>query len=170
MSGDAIGWKFPPTNGGLADGFNDTGMAHFSGNPLASLAREIIQNSLDARDPTTGGVPVHVSFEIQEIERRDALGREDLARAIEACLEEVSETGDDKKAHSMFTEARRLLRRQKLPYLRISDRITTGLHGKHWRALVKMQGASVKERTDAGGSHGIGCRLVRLPSSVGVRR
>lgn len=157
MSDDGIGWKFPPTNGGRVDGFNDPGMAHFSGNPLASLAREIIQNSLDARDPTTpGGESVHVSFEIQEIERRDALGRDDLARAIAACLDEVSETGDDEKAHSMLTEASRLLRRQKLPYLRISDRNTTGLRDKHWRALVKMQGASVKERADAGGSHGIG--------------
>ena len=157
MSGDGIGWKFPPTNGGRVDGFNDPGMAHFSGNPLASLAREIIQNSLDARDPMTAdGLSVHVSFEIQEIEKRDALGREDLARAIEACLDEVSETGDDEKAHSMLTEARRLLVRQRLPYLRISDRNTTGLRDKHWRALVKMQGASVKERTDAGGSHGIG--------------
>lgn len=157
MSGRQIGWKFPPTNGGRVDGFNDPGMAHFGGNPLASLAREIIQNSLDARDPTiSDGVSVHVSFEIQEIERRDALGREELARAIEACITEVEETGDDDKAHSMLTEAKRLVRRQKLPYLRVSDRHTTGLRDRHWRALVKMQGASVKERTDAGGSHGIG--------------
>ena len=53
-----IGWRFPPTNGGQADGFNDPGIAHFNGLPLTSLARETIQNSLDARG--TLGTPVHV--------------------------------------------------------------------------------------------------------------
>ena len=29
-----IGWHFPPTNGGRIDGFNDPGIAHFTGAPL----------------------------------------------------------------------------------------------------------------------------------------
>ncbi len=45
---DKIGWRFPPTNGGAGDGFNDSGIAHFKGSPISSLARETIQNSLDA--------------------------------------------------------------------------------------------------------------------------
>ena len=49
VNGD-FGWRFPPTNGGRVDGFNDPGIAHFSGSPYSSLARETIQNSLDARD------------------------------------------------------------------------------------------------------------------------
>ena len=150
---DKIGWRFPPTNGGLADGFNDSGIAHFSGNPVASLARETIQNSLDAK---AGSRPVEMSFEIQEVGRSEALGRGELTAAIEACLKEVDESEDDDKARTMFTEASRLLRRSRLPYLRVADRNTTGLHDRHWRALVKMQGASVKEKRGAGGSHGIG--------------
>ena len=71
-------------------------------------------------------------------------------------LKEVDESEDDDKARTMFTEASRLLRRSRLPYLRVADRNTTGLHDRHWRALVKMQGASVKEKRGAGGSHGIG--------------
>ena len=37
-----IGWRFPPTSGGRVDGFNDPGIAHFTGSPLVSLARETI--------------------------------------------------------------------------------------------------------------------------------
>ena len=86
---DKIGWRFPPTNGGLADGFNDSGIAHFSGNPVASLARETIQNSLDAK---AGSRPVEMSFEIQEVGRSEALGRGELTAAIEACLRTLPAT------------------------------------------------------------------------------
>ena len=130
-------------------------MAHFGGNPLDSLARETIQNSLDAR--ASGSEPVRMSFGIEEIDRPDALGRAELETAIRACLDELGESGgDDDKARSVFSNALKLLQRRKLTYLRIADQNTTGLHHKHWRALVKMQGASVKARRDAGGSHGIG--------------
>ena len=150
---DKVGWQFPPTNGGLADGFNNSGIAHFSGKPVASLARETIQNSLDAK---VGASPVEMSFEIQEIKRPEALGRDELIAAIKECLKKVHESGDDDKARTMFNQAVTLLQRPRLSCLRIADRNTTGLHDKHWRALVKMQGASVKEERGAGGSHGIG--------------
>jgi len=52
-----IGWNFPPTGGGVETGINDAGIVTFDGAPLSSLAREIIQNPLDARaDPER---PVH---------------------------------------------------------------------------------------------------------------
>ena len=146
-----IGWCFPPTNGGRVDGFNDPGIAHFDGNPLVSLARETIQNSLDAK---AGSGPVEMSFEIQEVARVDSLGREELAAAIDACLREIED--DDDKARGMLRRASELLQRDRLPYLRVSDRNTTGLRHGHWKALVKLQGASVKEKRSAGGSHGIG--------------
>lgn len=150
-----IGWRFPPTSGGRADGFNDPGMAHFGGNPLDSLARETIQNSLDAR--ASDSAPVRMSFGIEVVDRSEALGRAELAAAIRACVDELRDTGgDDDKARSVFSNALGLLERPKLTYLRIADQNTTGLHHEHWRALVKLQGASVKARRDAGGSHGIG--------------
>ena len=55
MTSGEIGWHFPPTSGGREDGFNDPGAAHFSGAPLSSLARETIQNSLDAPDRREAG-------------------------------------------------------------------------------------------------------------------
>ena len=151
MMRDRIGWHFPPTGGGRVDRFNDPGIAHFDGNPLVSLARETIQNSLDAK---AGSGPVEVSFEIEGIDRQDSLGRDELAAAVTACLDELGD--DDDKARTMLNHAAELLGRDRLPYLRVRDENTTGLRRGHWKALVKWQGESVKETRSAGGSHGIG--------------
>ncbi len=146
-----IGWRFPPTNGGLSDGINDPGMAHFSGAPLESLARETIQNSLDAS--LSSNQPVHISFELIKL-RPDDVGRDELAKAIDASIEAAS---DDSTANAALKAAEESIRSDVILCLRVSNRNTTGLRGGNWRALVKMQGVSHKpELEGAGGSHGIG--------------
>ena len=146
-----IGWKFPPTNGGRVDGYNDPGIAHFSGAPLSSLARETIQNSLDAR--MSYEEPVHVSFELIDLEPTD-LGVEELKKAIDACS---WVPGNDATVRDALETAKKSITMQQIPCLRVSDRNTTGLRGDNWRALVKMQGVSHKpELVGAGGSHGVG--------------
>lgn len=148
-----IGWNFPPTNGGRVDGFNDPGIAHFTGTPLGSLARETIQNSLDAR--LGEDRPVHVSFELISL-NPDHLGRDEIARTIDECKLTANADGD-LAAVSALEAASRTIRQESIPCLRVSDRETTGLRGDHWRALVKMQGISHKPDLEgAGGSHGIG--------------
>ena len=144
-----IGWKFPPTGGGRVDGYNDPGMAHFDGSPLASLARETIQNSLDAR---ALGM-VEVSFELVRVGEPEAMGKSQLAFAVEQCLDAA---GDDAKARGELARAAEILSGDALTFLRVRDYQTTGLHGKHWHALVKQQGASEKDTRGAGGSFGIG--------------
>ncbi len=146
-----IGWRFPPTNGGRVDGFNDPGIAHFNGAPLSSLARETIQNSLDAGWRL--GEPVHVTFELKDFTPEE-LGRNELMSAIEASKRAAT---DDDLAKQALESARLVLERDRVPCLRVSDRNTTGLRGDQWRALVKMQGVSLKPEVEgAGGSHGIG--------------
>ena len=151
MSTD-ICWWFPPTNGGRIDGFNDPGIAHFSGSPLSSLARETIQNSLDARK--SAEEPVSVSFELIELST-DHIGGSELLSAVSSCRREAD---GDPKAEPALLAMEKMLGRDRIPCLRVSDRNTTGLNGRHWRALVKMQGMSFKnaELQGAGGSHGIG--------------
>ena len=147
---NSVGDFLPPTEGRV-DGFNDPGIAHFSGFPYSSLARETIQNSLDARD--RHDEPVHVSFEMIELSP-DELGQAELSAAIEACGNEVD---SDDPAQSELIRAQEVLALNEVPFLRVSDRNTTGLRGKHWRTLVKMQGASFKADLEgAGGSFGIG--------------
>ena len=148
-----IGWAFPPTNGGRVDGFNDPGIAHFNGAPLASLARETIQNSLDA--PGTLGEPVHVTFELIDLEPDD-LGRDELMYAIDLCKQAATEE-DDTPAIQALKAAQQIIKGNRVSCLRVYDRNTTGLHGPQWQALVKKQGVSLKPDIDgAGGSHGIG--------------
>lgn len=117
----------------------------------ASLAREMIQNSLDARsDPDTD---VHVSFELIHLEPA-VIGGDELADAIDACMQVDV---DDRTVAAALQRAANMLRQPEIPCLRVSDRNTIGLRGDHWRALVKMQGVSHKaDVLGAGGSHGIG--------------
>ena len=146
-----IGWEFPLTNGGREDGYNDPGIAIFNGAPLSSLARETIQNSLDA--PGSPNEPVHVSFELIDLPPKE-IGGDELMAAIKACIQEENDSTATKNA---LRTARKTLKRSNLTCLRTSDRNTTGLQGNKWRTLVKMQGASHKPGTEgAGGSHGIG--------------
>ena len=146
-----VGWRFPPTNGGRIDGYNDPGIAHFGGAPLSSLARETLQNSLDAR--LRSEEPVHVSFELALLAPRD-IGSEELKRAVAACRDGTEE---DKVVGPALALAAKHLERKELTCLRVSDRNTIGLRGEHWRALVKMQGVSHKPNVvGAGGSYGIG--------------
>ena len=148
-----IGWQFPPTNGGMGAGFNDPGIAHFTGAPLTSLARETIQNSLDAR--LSRDNPVHVSFELLNL-NPEIIGRDELANAIAACLQ-IAKNSNDSIAIAPLEEAKRSISSNKIPCLQVSDRNTTGLRGDHWHNLVKMQGVSYKPGLEgAGGSHGIG--------------
>ena len=149
----AIGWHFPPNGGGLGDGYNDSGIATFAGNRLRSLARETIQNSLDAAQSNLQE-PVHVSFELIELNRDQEIGRQELQLATQASLEASVE--DPEEHRQALSSAMELLKKPKLTFLRISDRNTTGLRGSNWLALVKMRGASRKDNLGAGGSHGIG--------------
>lgn len=149
MNGD-IGWSFPSTGGGAIDGFNDSGIAHFKGSPMSSLARETIQNSLDARRSATE--PVHVSFELVKLDERHEFGKRELAAAIEASLRSPH---CNSAAEIELRDAKRILEENTVQCLRVSDRNTTGLQGDHWRALVKTRGLSIKSE-GAGGSHGIG--------------
>ena len=57
-------WIFPPVSGGDKFGFKNSDLEHFKKHsPFVSLTREIIQNSLDAKNQATTQ-PVRVEFEV----------------------------------------------------------------------------------------------------------
>ena len=147
-----IGWHFPPTWGGVAMGYNDPGIAHFGGAREQSLARETIQNSLDAA--ASLGKPVDVTFELR-VHDDDWFAKSKLAATIQRCLTEAKDRQDE-KASRAFEEAAQLLGNQRLTFLRVADRNTTGLRGEKWDALLKRPGVSVHDQPGAGGSWGIG--------------
>ena len=148
-----VGWQFPLTNGGREDGYNDPGVAHFAGTHLYSLARETIQNSLDARKCEEK--PVEVVFELIMLNPSEIGGME-LSEAILSSKKRANELSDI-KAHGALVKAEQILQQASICCLKVSDRNTIGLREKNWQALVKMQGVSQKEQVKgAGGSHGIG--------------
>ena len=145
-----IDWRFPSTGGGVEAGINDAGIVTFDGAPFASLAREVLQNSVDARDSTAN--PVHVVFEIRDVDRA-AFGGKRLSEHVASCAQEWLH---DAKASRTFKTAKELLGRRAVPVLGVIDSNTTGLAGEAWRGLVKMTGASFKSSEAAGGSFGVG--------------
>ncbi len=63
----SLKWFFPPTHGGVAQGFNDSGKEYFTADVLEHVVREIIQNSLDAKDHRHDGKPVIIDMSEMEL-------------------------------------------------------------------------------------------------------
>ncbi len=163
MSAAGIGWKFPANNGGSIDGYNHPGIAHFKGAPVSSLAREVIQNSLDARKDKNQ--PVHVSFEVLNL-NADDYGRDELLSAVRSCQKDNSNNENANVADELEV-AINALSGNSISCLRVSDRNTTGLLKDNWETLVKKQGDSIKHgEKGAGGSHGLGKYATFAISSV----
>ncbi len=154
-----IGWNFPPNNFGQKDGFNDPGIEHFKGVPYDSVAREAIQNSLDAA-LKENGAPVEVHFELYEADSSIFPNSHEYCKILQACK---AEKPDNEKIQKFFDTAISLIGKEKLPVLKISDFNTTGLLGSHgnghagndWENLIKSTGSSDKG-IGKGGSFGIG--------------
>lgn len=152
----SVGWSFPEKSDGSFDGFNHPGIETFQGARYASLAREVLQNSLDSQ---VGDGCVQVFFELKRIKRADLPGCDEMKAVIERCRVEAK----DEKQKSFFDSAHKILSDSTVPCLQIEDYGTTGLTGGNdapdqspWYALTKMSSDSVGKRDDAGGSYGIG--------------
>ena len=152
-----IGWNFPYNNDGREDGLNDPGIETFKDNPLASLAREIPQNSIDAGDEKAQK-PVDVHFELVELPREkfpDAISFVKILKACEKYWKHID------SARKFFGSAIRVMQAPTIRMLKVSDYNTTGLRGpaddlmSDWFKLTKAVGASDKSSI-AAGSFGIG--------------
>ena len=150
-------WQFAPSNGGI-DVVRDPSSSHFSGSPLANAVREVIQNSLDARQD--GLDSVTVTFTKIEIPR-DLIGAEELRLHLEQCLLRA-EAEDRTSIKASFQRALDSLQAHYIHCLKIHDTGTTGLRQANWNALVLQEGAVEKQsKSNApGGSYGIGKNAV----------
>ena len=154
-----IGWKFPENNFGSLTGISEAGIETFRANIYNSLAREICQNSLDAR--LNDEEPVIVDFQKIYINKENLPGCNDFLDVWAKCLD-FWNTRNNKKAVDFLKNGSNVLDKRKLCVLRISDFNTTGLVGSDkesdttpWQNLVKSSGVSDKGDSD-GGSFGIG--------------
>ena len=156
-----ISWRFPKLDDGAEQGINDGGIATFKGSELYSnLAREICQNSLDAKQDDKETVVV--KFKIKKMKKSDYPSLIGLNSIFCEC-KEYWKNRMDSKLERFIKEAEDKLNSDYIDMLIISDYNTTGLSGakaeKHkkskWRALTHSNGVTEKGQGSAG-SHGIG--------------
>lgn len=149
-------WVFPKNEGGRDSGFHDAGVETFKGNFDRYLARELIQNSLDARSDSNN--PVHVKFELLSLDKEQIPGINSLRLTFRRCAEYWE---NDEKALSFFQKAETTALKRRIFALKISDYNTSGVPGEdkdrmsNWYHLVRCAGSSSKWGGE-GGSFGIG--------------
>jgi hypothetical protein len=137
-----LSWSFAKNDGGRDSGLHDAGVETFKGNFDRYLAREMIQNSLDARhDPNN---PVLVKFELLQLNRNEIPDMDGLKATLARCAEYWNH---DKKAKDFFGRAETNSKQDKITGLRIGDSNTTGVLGsdtersKNWYNLIRQKRA-----------------------------
>ena len=149
-------WRFPPRNGGI-DFVNDPSSTHFSDAPIPKLVRELIQNSLDAKQDGLSD-PVSVTFTETSV-KRSLVGGAALQRHLQSCLGRAKE--DDRPDWvEVYTNAQAVIKRRDIPCLKVQDTGTMGLNDARWKALVVQEGAVSKGGGAPSGSYGIGKNAV----------
>ena len=150
-------WRFPGNNYTTDNGLDTADMETFKKDAISSLAREVCQNSIDARRKDAVG-PVRIEFKSFEICKDAIPGRDAIEQQIQDCLGTWT---SHKKINGQLTEMLAQIKKENIACLRISDFNTTGLVGvsgdekSPWRYLIHGSGISDKGET-SGGSKGIG--------------
>ena len=145
-------WRFKGNNYTYENGLDTADMETFKKDPIASLARESCQNSIDAKKD--GEKKVIIEFKTFEINKENILGYDRLKAEIEKCKEYKKFQGNQKD-YEQLCEMSDAINKDKVTCLRISDFNTTGLYGEKFYLLTRGSGITDKTGT-TGGSKGIG--------------
>lgn len=154
MSENIKQWNFNGNGYGPENGLDTSDMETFKKDPISSLAREVCQNSIDAK---SGDGKVIVEFKSFEVEKNRIPSRERIEQEMRSCEEyKKSNVKIKNELNKMIQE----ISKEKITCLRISDFNTTGLIGVSenngaFYSLTKGSGISDKVGT-TGGSKGIG--------------
>lgn len=145
-------WNFDTTYGDRV-GLEDGSIGAFKDKPFPSLAREICQNSIDARRDKTK--PVEIDFCSFSMKSDSIPGIAELRDELNKCLSFWTAKGK-KQAIEFFQNALSAVKPGlSVKCLRISDFNTTGLDGEKFDSLLKGAGDSDKKGS-TGGSKGVG--------------
>ena len=160
-------WDFPLLGTGNQSGNNIAAITMFKGSGIMDgLAREVCQNSLDAKDKTLPpDTPVKVKFELVEIEKKEYSMFEGYQKALESSIDYWSTSPlSTPKIMEFLGNVKKALDLEKIPVLIMSDYNTVGLNGVNakqgeksfWDLLVNVEGLSIKQDENSAGSFGIG--------------
>lgn len=144
-------WYFPYGKDIEKESVNNARIETFKDDVLGSLAREICQNSLDARYDQNH--PVRVSFTLKDIKTNEIPDKDSFEKIINLSRNTWKM---DQKAQDFLTRYESLLNSRSIQVLKISDYNTSGLEGPKWDALIEKAGTSYKEDIGSAGSFGIG--------------
>ena len=153
-----MSWHFPALDHGESEGLNDPLLQYFGGDHGKYVAREVIQNSVDARSDYNA--PVVVKFSKIVLPTKDIPGMKGLRERIKVCLDRAKKEQNE-RAQKHYEEALETASASEITILRASDFNTTGLTGKEndpkgkWHKLVKAIGENQASGV-GGGSYGIG--------------
>lgn len=162
-------WRFPAANHGEKKGISSGDAEAFRKSPYQAFAREILQNSIDAR--FSDEEPTRVDFSSFEIKKEDIPGFADLEAQVRRCCEYFDYKPDYVEIYKKILSA---FREDKIKCLRVSDYNTTGLvgvdssdlEGNKFNALTKGTGLSEKNSSVSGGSKGVGKNAAFLMSKI----
>lgn len=138
----------------LVDKFADS---KFGMDKWTSFSREIIQNSLDARDDENA--PVEVVFDLNKKLRIDDIPGGDYIKYV---LSRCAEKATNKQTKQAYQKGLDILGKPYVYCLKVSDYNTKGVEtgrDKAWGAFVFDEGKSVKQRPGSAGSHGVGKKV-----------
>jgi len=158
-------WHFPLANRGNALGSSGSGVDQFSDNPFGNLSREIIQNSIDAKQSNKKAI-VQFHYFQRNIEDFPAI-HSFFDYLIKWQKHHLNANTVDEKEKIFVERAIRALNissNNKMSWLRISDFNTKGLIGASdinnqntpWFAFINGTGKNQKENRLSGGSKGLG--------------
>lgn len=162
-----ICWDFPLLGTGNQSGNNIAAITMFKGSGVMDgLAREICQNSLDAKNKELGDeVPVKVKFELVEIVKKDFPMFEGYNEALQKSIAYWKTSSlSTPKIMEFLDNVKTSADRDVIPMLVMSDYNTVGLNGVNatdseksfWDLLVNTEGISIKQDENSAGSFGIG--------------
>ena len=146
-------WQFGPLNGGQ-EYLTNSGGHNFRNDPIGKMVREVIQNSLDARIADINA-PVTVTFSLDTIDG-NFIGLDFLKPHIMSCLERTRSDDSAKRFQPAYERAAEAAATNEVQCLSIIDTNTHGLNGNSWNALIRQEGAVIKNTTAPGGTFGVG--------------
>lgn len=161
-------WTFPGNNDVGREGFNASGIAIFAGGLVQSFVREVIQNSLDARDADKE--PVKIDFSLVSGSKGSFPEILELYPHIKAAqAAEKNIKASTEEGLTFYKRAVKSLESESpIRVLAIHDHNTVGLDGETvdtgneeiggWLGLVKGSGITKKSDADSLGSFGQGAK------------
>jgi hypothetical protein len=150
-------WRFPGNNYAGENGLDTSDIETFRKDPLASLARESCQNSIDAR--LDQSKPVIIEFHSFDVKSNAIPGYKSLLNQIEVCRDYKI---NNKKDHDALKRMVKNAKKDNICCLRISDFNTKGLSDvmtldEKSSFYLLTKGSGITNKTgSSGGSKGIG--------------